>query len=91
MLAKINFDGKDRIAVIFPPSPATSFEDVCELRQSLLSLVATQTDDFLASRTIASVLDFVAELDSHHFAFSNYFDWCSGKRKATVKDCKITI
>lgn len=91
MLAKINFDGEDRIAVIFPPFPATSFEDVCELRQSLLSLVATQSDDFLASRTIAPVLDFVAELDSEYYAFSNYYGCDYGNKKATVKDCKITI
>ena len=91
MLAKINLDGKDRIAILLPPFPATSFDDVCELRQSLLSLVATQTDDFLQSNTIAPVLNFVAELDSEHFALNNYYGWGCGNKKATVKDCKITI
>lgn len=91
MLAKINLDGEDRLAVVFPPFPATSFDDVCELRKSLLSLVATQTDEFLQSNTIAPVLDFVAELDSNFYALNNYYGWGKGTNKATVKDCKITI
>ena len=91
MIAKINLDGEDRLAVVFPPFPATSFEDVCELRKSLLSLVATQTDEFLQSNTVAPVLDFVAELDGNSYALNDDYGWGKYTQKATVKDCKITI
>lgn len=95
MIAKINLDGKERLAVVFEPLPITSYDDVIELRECLISLLAVTPSDFLTNDAIAPVLNFVSTLNgTKQQAFTmaaTYFDTRKQTEKPTVKDCKITF
>ena len=90
MITKINFDGADRLAIVF--SPYYSIDEVYRLRSSLLSLISFLQDDFLSNDLISPVLSFIEDINSTEKQFfemyKSYFD-SKQKAKDGIKNCKI--
>lgn len=60
MIAKINIDGKSRVAIVC--SERFNFEALYMARESLLNVLKLVETDFLEQKDLANVADFINEI-----------------------------
>lgn len=97
MIAKINFDGKDHVAVVL--NDVYDFDMLTVYQQSIinvLSALESSCDELAFQDDKANVLQFIAEMlpniDQSFAMHSNYFGCgCKKADKAVKKPCEIYI
>lgn len=90
MIAKVNFDGTDRLAIVF--SPCQSIDELFSLRSSLLCMLSALSDDYLSQSLIAPVLNFIEDInstDNQYFEMYKSYFADKSKQKEGVKVCKL--